>query len=88
MEYAIEKPSTNFLAVTDLDSDTWVGKVKRIRMGVRTKIRPDPGGDCPSAALREQHRPALARDGAQETPPARPPRHPGQRQLLVATDDN
>jgi hypothetical protein len=31
VEYAIEKPSNNLLAVTDLDSDTWVGEVKRIR---------------------------------------------------------
>jgi hypothetical protein len=31
MEYAIEKPSNKLLAVTDLDSDTWVGEVKRIR---------------------------------------------------------
>ena len=31
MEYAIEKPSNKLLAATDLDSDTWVGEVKRIR---------------------------------------------------------
>jgi hypothetical protein len=31
MEYAIEKPSNKVLAATDLDSDTWVGEVKRIR---------------------------------------------------------
>jgi hypothetical protein len=31
VEYAIEKPSNNLLAVTDLDSDTWVGELKRIR---------------------------------------------------------
>src|ERR1017187_4461987 len=31
VEYAIEKPSNKLLAVTDLDSDTWVGEVKRIR---------------------------------------------------------
>jgi hypothetical protein len=30
-EYAIEKPSNKLLAVTELDSDTWVGEVKRIR---------------------------------------------------------
>jgi hypothetical protein len=29
--YEIEKPSTKLLAVADLDSDTWVGEVKRIR---------------------------------------------------------
>ena len=31
VEYAIEKPSNKLLAVTDLDSDTWIGEVKRIR---------------------------------------------------------
>ena len=31
VEYAIEKPSNKLLAVTNLDSDTWVGEVKRIR---------------------------------------------------------
>ena len=31
MEYAIEKPSNKLLAVTELDSDPWVGEVKRIR---------------------------------------------------------
>jgi hypothetical protein len=31
VEYAIEKPSNKLLAATDLDSDTWVGEVKRIR---------------------------------------------------------
>jgi hypothetical protein len=31
MEYAIENPSNKLLAVTELDSDTWVGEVKRIR---------------------------------------------------------
>jgi hypothetical protein len=31
VEYAIEKPSNKPLATTDLDSDTWVGEVKRIR---------------------------------------------------------
>jgi hypothetical protein len=31
MEYAIEKPSNRLLAATELDSDTWVGEVKRIR---------------------------------------------------------
>ncbi len=31
MEYAIEKPSNKLLAATDLDSDNWVGEVKRIR---------------------------------------------------------
>ena len=30
MEYAIEKPSNKLLAATELDSDTWVGEVKRI----------------------------------------------------------
>jgi hypothetical protein len=31
VEYAIEKPSNKLLSVADLDSDTWVGEVKRIR---------------------------------------------------------
>ena len=31
VEYAIEKPSNKLLAMTELDSDTWVGEVKRIR---------------------------------------------------------
>jgi hypothetical protein len=31
VEYEIEKPSNKLLAVAELDSDTWVGKVKRIR---------------------------------------------------------
>ena len=31
VEYAIEKPSNKLLAVTELDSDTWVAEVKRIR---------------------------------------------------------
>ena len=31
VEYAIEKPSNKLLAATDLDSDTWLSEVKRIR---------------------------------------------------------
>jgi hypothetical protein len=31
VEYGIEKPSNKPLAATDLDSDTWVAEVKRIR---------------------------------------------------------
>jgi hypothetical protein len=31
VEYAIEKPSNKLLALTDLDSNTWVSEVKRIR---------------------------------------------------------
>jgi hypothetical protein len=31
VEYAIQKPSNKLLAVTELDSDTWVSEVKRIR---------------------------------------------------------
>jgi hypothetical protein len=31
VEYAIEKPSNKLLAITELDSDTWVAEVKRIR---------------------------------------------------------
>jgi hypothetical protein len=31
VEYRIEKPSTKLLAATELDSDTWMAEVKRIR---------------------------------------------------------
>jgi hypothetical protein len=31
VEYTIETPSNKLLAVTEFDSDTWVGEVKRIR---------------------------------------------------------
>ncbi len=31
MEYGIEKPSNKLLAPTELDSDTWVSEVKRLR---------------------------------------------------------
>jgi hypothetical protein len=31
VEYGIQKPSNKLLAVTELDSDTWAGEVKRIR---------------------------------------------------------
>ena len=31
MEYGIEKPSNKLLAMTDLDSNTWVNEVKRLR---------------------------------------------------------
>jgi len=31
VESGIEKPSNNLLALTDLDSNTWVSEVKRIR---------------------------------------------------------
>jgi hypothetical protein len=31
VEYAIERPSNKLLAATDLDSDTWIAEVKRIR---------------------------------------------------------
>ena len=31
MDYAVERPSNKLLAVTELDSGTWVGEVKRIR---------------------------------------------------------
>ena len=31
MEYGIEKPSNKLLALTDLDSNTWVSEAKRIR---------------------------------------------------------
>ncbi|MGO9199694.1 MAG: hypothetical protein ACLQM8_04035 [Limisphaerales bacterium] len=31
VEYAVERPSNKLLALAELDSDTWVGEVKRIR---------------------------------------------------------
>jgi hypothetical protein len=31
VEYGIKKPSNKLLALTDLDSNTWVSEVKRIR---------------------------------------------------------
>ena len=31
VDYEIEKPSNELLGVAELDSDTWVGEVKRIR---------------------------------------------------------
>ena len=31
VEYAIEKPSNKLLALTELDSNTWVSEVKRLR---------------------------------------------------------
>ena len=31
VDYHIEKPSNKLLAATELDSDTWVAEVKRIR---------------------------------------------------------
>jgi hypothetical protein len=31
VEYAVEKPSNRLLAAAELDSDTWLGEVKRIR---------------------------------------------------------
>ncbi len=31
MEHNIEKPSNKLLALTELDSDTWISEVKRVR---------------------------------------------------------
>jgi hypothetical protein len=31
VEYSIEKPSNTVLALAELDSDTWVGEVNRLR---------------------------------------------------------
>jgi hypothetical protein len=46
VEYAIAKPSNKLLAVTELDSDTWVGEVKRIRgKGGRSSAAGDELGD-------------------------------------------
>ena len=41
VEYAIEKPSNKLLAVAVLDSDTWVGEVKRIRGKKHPLTAPD-----------------------------------------------
>jgi hypothetical protein len=40
VEYAIGKPSNKLLVVAELDSDTWVGEVKRIRG--KKPLRPPP----------------------------------------------
>ena len=34
VDYSIEKPSSKLLAVPELDSETWVGEVKRIQAAV------------------------------------------------------
>ena len=57
MEYGIEKPSNKLLAVTELDSDTWVAEVKRIR-----------GKKQPLAAA---HAPRAPRSDASTLKPAR-----------------
>jgi hypothetical protein len=49
-EYAIEKPSNQLLAVTELDSDTWVGEVKRM-WGKKLPLTTPPRSTlCRSAA--------------------------------------
>ena len=42
VEYGIEKPSNKLLALTDLDSNTWVSEVKRIR-GKKQPLHPFRG---------------------------------------------
>jgi hypothetical protein len=44
VEYGIEKPSNKRLAVTDLDSDTWVSEVKRRRGKNHPLTAADPPG--------------------------------------------
>src|ERR1017187_1039561 len=54
VEYAIEKPSNRLLAATDLDSDTWVSEVKRIRG------KKQPLSSSGLHALRDQDPPTIA----------------------------
>jgi hypothetical protein len=54
VEYGIEKPSNKLLALTDLDSNTWVSEVKRIR----GKKQPLSSADL--QALREEHSRTIA----------------------------
>jgi hypothetical protein len=61
MEYAIKRPSKELLAATDLDSDTWVGEVKRIR-GKKHPLTA-PG----LRALRDEYTRTIARALAAET---------------------
>ena len=49
VEYAIEKPGNKLQTVTELDSDTWVGEVKRIRG------KKQPLTAVGVQALREEH---------------------------------
>jgi hypothetical protein len=39
VEYGIEKPSSKLLALTELDSNTWVSEVKRTRAALGTSGR-------------------------------------------------
>ena len=52
--YGIEKPSNKLLAATDLDSDTWVAEVKRIR-GKQYPL-PPAGGPRPKGLELFLHR--------------------------------
>jgi hypothetical protein len=64
VEYGIEKPSNKLLALTDLDSNTWVSEVKRIRgkkqplssAGVHALRNVSP--HCPSVLSAENPLPA------------------------------
>ena len=49
VQYGIEKPSKKLLALTDLDSNTWVSEVKRIR----GKKQPRSAADL--QALRDEY---------------------------------
>jgi methylase of polypeptide subunit release factors len=49
VEYGIEKPSNKLLALTDLDSNTWVNEVKRIRG------KKQPLSSAGLHALRDEH---------------------------------
>ena len=54
VEYAIEKPSNKLLALTDLDSDTWVSEVKRLRG------KQHPLSSVGLHALRDEHTRTIA----------------------------
>ena len=54
VEYAIEKPSNKLLAATDLNSDTWVAEVKRIRG------KKQPLSSTGLHALRDEHTRTIA----------------------------
>jgi hypothetical protein len=80
VEYGIEKPSNKLLALTELDSNTWVSEVKRIRG------KKQPLSSAGLHALRDEYTRTLepTRALAAETwtdPGAHPqrPRQPGLR---------
>ena len=79
VEYGIEKPSNKLLALTELDSDTWVSEVKRIRG------KKQPLSSAGLHALRDEYTrtidPARALAAESLDPGAHPqrPRQPGLR---------